>query len=208
MKNFKYIILLEVSIGIALILALHTYAGPVNIDVEPLPETYVIYQYVEAVKRTKIDDPSEVKIVEEPPVEEVKYFDVDLDEELQDYIFELCADVDIDPAIVIAMIQKESGFDIKAVGDKGNSLGLMQIQPRWNKARMDKLECTDLLDPYQNLKVGIDILAELIAEDKSIEWALMAYNGGHAYANRLVSEGRVSEYAEEVIRISNELERK
>lgn len=136
------------------------------------------------------------------------YFDVPLEHKLQDYIFALCEEKSIDPAIIIAMIDKESKFDIDIIGDKGKSYGLMQIQPRWHKERMEELGVTDLLDPYQNVTVGIDILAELLESGESLEWALMAYNGGHSYANRLESEGRLSTYASTVIENASELERK
>lgn len=149
----------------------------------------------------------------EIPFEECKddgalYFDVPLDHKLQDYIFALCEEKCIDPAIIIAMIDKESKFDIDIIGDKGKSYGLMQIQPRWHKERMEELGVTDLLDPYQNVTVGIDILAELLESGESLEWALMAYNGGHSYANRLIAEGRLSTYASTVIENASELERK
>lgn len=136
------------------------------------------------------------------------YFDVPLDHELQDHIFALCEEKCIDPAIIIAMIDKESKFDIDIIGDKGKSYGLMQIQPRWHKERMEELGVTDLLDPYQNVTVGIDILAELLESGKSLEWALMAYNGGHSYANRLEAEGRLSTYADYVLEYAKGLERK
>lgn len=140
--------------------------------------------------------------------DEGSYFDVPLDHKLQDHIFALCEEKCIDPAIIIAMIDKESKFDIDIIGDKGKSYGLMQIQPRWHKERMEELGVTDLLDPYQNVTVGIDILAELLESGESLEWALMAYNGGHSYANRLESEGRLSTYASTVIENASELERK
>lgn len=140
-------------------------------------------------------------------IEVVEYFDVPLDEELQDYIFELCEEHNIDPALVIAMIEKESNFTASAIGDGGNSLGLMQIQPRWNQDRMDILDCQDLLDPFQNVAVGIDLLAELFDKDNSVEWVLMAYNGGQSYANRKISNGEISNYAQTVLHNSKNLER-
>ena len=146
--------------------------------------------------------PEEVK-----EVEEVEYFDVPLDEELQDYIFELCEEHNIEPALVIAMIEKESNYNASAIGDKGNSLGLMQIQPRWNQDRMDILDCQNLLDPFQNVAVGIDLLGELFSKGNSVEWVLMAYNGGQSYANRKISNGEVSTYAKTVLSNSKNLER-
>ena len=167
-------------------------------------ETLVFEEAVETeiLSETSID--TEVSIEEEKP----RFFDVPLDEDLQTYIFELSEDIGIDPAIVIAIIEKESNYDASAVGDHGRSLGLMQIQFRWHTARMAELGCDDLLDARQNVCVGIDILADLLEDGESIEWVLMAYNGGQVYADRLASEGRVSEYANKIIEIANELERK
>lgn len=144
---------------------------------------------------------------EEPTeaLETIQLFDIPLEDDLQTYIFEQAEERDVDPAIVIAIIKRESNFDILAVGDEGNSLGLMQIQPRWSIDRMKELECDNLLDPYQNVEVGIDILADLMEEEEPLEWVLMAYNGGNAYADRFAREGRVSEYAKDVIKMSEEL---
>ena len=144
---------------------------------------------------------------EEPTeaLETIQLFDIPLEDDLQTYIFEQAEERGVDPAIVIAIIKRESNFDILAVGDEGNSLGLMQIQPRWSVDRRKELECDNLLHPYQNIKVGIDILADLMEEEETLEWVLMAYNGGNAYADRLTKEGRVSEYAKKVIEMSEEL---
>ena len=139
-------------------------------------------------------------------VEAVLYFDVPLSEELQDHIFRLCDERGIDPAVIIAMIFQESTYNSSAIGDNGNSYGLMQIQPRWNQARMDELNCHDLLDPFQNVTVGIDILGDYLTQG-SLEWSLMAYNGGPSYASNNVANGVVSGYAKNVIYNSSMLER-
>lgn len=174
--------------------------------VEPVTEEDVLKQVVVG------SFTAEAELFEEPVEtctdDGTSYFDVPLDHKLQDHIFALCEEKCIDPAIIIAMIDKESKFDIDIIGDKGKSYGLMQIQPRWHKERMEELGVTDLLDPYQNVTVGIDILAELLESGESLEWALMAYNGGHSYANRLAAEGRLSTYAEYVLEYAKGLERK
>ena len=126
-------------------------------------------------------------------------YNVPLDHELQLFIIQLCEEHHIDPAIVIAMIDSESEFEAGAIGDSGAAFGLMQVQPRWHKERMDRLGVTDLLDPYQNVTVGVDYLAELIALDRGIEWALMCYNGGFPYANEHSALGIISNYASEVL---------
>lgn len=147
----------------------------------------------ELIEPAMPDIPEPVEELEPEPV--VTYFDIPLDEDLQDHIFAECEKYEIGPAVVVAMIERESRFNADAIGDNGRSFGLMQIQEKWHRDRMKKLGCTDLLDPYQNVTVGIDFLAELIDMKGSMTWALMAYNGGPGYANRLRGEGRVSDYA-------------
>lgn len=135
------------------------------------------------------------------------YFDVPLEEELQDYIFDICEEYGIDPELIVSMIFHESNFDSAVIGenDSGYSYGLMQIMPRWNYERMERLGCLDLLNPYQNVLVGVDLVAEYVQKGYGIEWALMAYNGGPSYANRKAAEGVVSGYATRIMDYANGL---
>lgn len=145
-----------------------------------------------------LPDESELKS-HEPPGR--TYFDVPLEEELQDYIFDICEEYSVDPELIVSMIFHESNFDSAVIGenDSGYSYGLMQIMPRWNYERMERLGCLDLLNPYQNVRVGVDLMAEYIQKGYGIEWALMAYNGGPSYANRKAAEGVVSAYATRIM---------
>ena len=63
---------------------------------------------------------------------------------------------------------------------------------------MDKLGATDLLNPKDNVTVGIDILAELLREQDT-EWAVTAYNAGKKAADFNKQVGVISEYAESVM---------
>lgn len=153
-------------------------------------------------------EPEPITIAEVETNAEDLYFDVPLDRDIQKYIFTMCSECDsceLDPAIVTAIIWRESEFNVDAVGDSGNSLGLMQVQPRWHSERMEKLSAPDLLNPYQNIRVGIDYLVDLYSINENTEWVLMAYNGGPTYANELRSKGLVSEYAIDVLKKANEL---
>ena len=146
----------------------------------------------------------EVVTIEETTTEfitppRVVYYDVPLSHELQDHIFELCDKYVISPSLVIAIIEKESNYDPETMGDGGDSFGLMQIQPKWHRARMARLGCTNLLDPFQNVTVGIDILAELAQTRSSVEWILMAYNGGAGPATYNYNMGIITDYAQEVM---------
>lgn len=142
-----------------------------------------------------------VEIEEAEP--ERQYFDVPLDEDLQDYIFEVCETYSIDPAVIVSMIERESTFRNDVKGDGGESYGLMQIKAKWHKERMERLGVTDLLDPRQNVLVGTDFLHELLGQGKGMVWALMAYNGGPSYANDLYRQGKASRYAIEIMAASN-----
>ena len=106
-----------------------------------------------------------------------------LSEELQAHIILECKFYGVEPEIVLAMIERESRFQADVMGDNGNAYGLMQIHPRWHQERMDRLGVTDLMNPYQNVTVGIDYLAEMIAKGNGIEWAIAAYNAGATGAN-------------------------
>lgn len=145
---------------------------------------------------------------QETTTEELRlYFDVPLSSEVQDCIFEECEKYGINPALVIAIIERESRFDADVIGDNGRSFGLMQVQPKWHYQRMQELNCTDLLNPYQNIKVGVDILAELNGQNSNIHWVLMAYNSGATIANENIASGIITEYATSIIKRSNELKK-
>lgn len=136
------------------------------------------------------------------------YFDCPLSHNLQDFIASLCEESSIDPAVIIAMIGRESGYRADAKGDKGKSIGLMQIQPRWHSERMEALDCDDLLDPYDNVTVGIDFLGELIEKyDGNVNMALMAYNAGATGAKRnWFSKGIYeNKYSKAVMKLAEEL---
>ena len=146
-------------------------------------------------------NPSAEKTHKEEPL---LMYDVPLDAELQAHINELCNHYDVDMPLVLAIIGQESGYNPELIGDGGDSIGLMQIQSQWHNARMDKLGVTDLADPYQNVTVGIDLLAELL-DSGNVEWALTAYNAGEAKADFNREVGVTSEYTESVLMLRGEI---
>ena len=129
-----------------------------------------------------------------------KYYDIPLDTEIQRYVIDKCkSNNNITPELIFAMIERESQYDASKIGDNGNSYGLLQIQPRWHSARMSKLGVNDLLNPYQNINVAFDLLTELFAQNTDKKWVLMTYNGGSAYANQMIKNGTISDYASYVL---------
>jgi soluble lytic murein transglycosylase-like protein len=165
---------------------------------EPTVEAVVAETTQENTEHTE-----ETTIVTEPPTTAeteppLVLYDVPLDVELQLHIIEQAEEHGIDPAIIFAMAFRESTYNPKCIGDGGNSYGLLQVQPKWHKKRMEKLGCTDLLDPYQNVIVGIDHLCELLSRYGNIAKALTAYNKG-SY------NGTVTQYAKNVLATANQL---
>ncbi|MBF1162323.1 MAG: transglycosylase SLT domain-containing protein [[Eubacterium] sulci] len=98
----------------------------------------------------------------------------------------------VDPNIVKAIIKEESGGNPNAVGDNGESIGLMQIQPKHYQKRMEELGIVSLFDPQENVILGCAILSDLYDQYGNYEDALSVYNSGNtedgkAYAERILN---------------------
>ena len=132
-------------------------------------------------------------------------YPVPLSDDIQQHIITTAVERGISPALVMAIIQRESNFDPGKIGDDGNSFGLMQIYANQHTDRCVRLNAVNLLDPYQNIRVGVDILAELMGHGKSLSWVLMAYNGGMSYAGQMAADGNVSSYATQVMALSEQI---
>ena len=112
------------------------------------------------------------------PLKVLVRYPVPLDDDMQRYVQQVCSDYQVAPAIVFAMMAVESNFQSDAVGDGGNSIGIMQIYRSVHEQRMERLGVVNLYDPKQNVRVGIDFMAELLnMGDGSYEWALSYYSG-------------------------------
>ena len=97
---------------------------------------------------------------------------------MQIYTRCLCKQNDVPYALVLAIIEHESGYEFDKVGDGGQSKGYMQIYEKWHTDRMKRLNCTDIMNPYQNVRVGIDFLSYLLKKYGTVQDALAAYNYG------------------------------
>lgn len=179
---------------------------------------FVVFMYLFVFALLKAADDEDYKVlhfddsvmrpittpVPAPPEEWVKY-PVPLDDALQQFITQEAIDKGVAPALVMAIIQRESNFDPNLIGDDGQSFGLMQIYASEHTARCIMLDAPNLLDPYKNVEVGIDILSQLMSYGKSLDWVLMAYNGGMTYAGQMESDGNVSNYAKAVKAVAERL---
>lgn len=91
----------------------------------------------------------------------------------------------------------------------GNSKGYMQIYEKWHTERMEAEGVTDLFNPYQNIRVGLNCLREI--QDKYLassgeNCVLMVYNMGESTAKKLWAKDIYSSaYSREVIARAQEL---
>ena len=123
-----------------------------------------------------------------------------LSKKIQREIFHICEDAALSFELVMSLICEESGWDPECISDDGESVGLMQIQEKWHAELMDKTGGTDLTDPIQNVRVGTALLKRYFSTYQDPAWALMAYNGGQAYADRMIKKNKTSIYAERILR--------
>jgi len=95
----------------------------------------------------------------------------------------------VDPALVKAMVQAESGFDPLAVSRDG-AQGLMQVLPE----TAARYRVRDLHNPYLNLQAGVGYLKNLLEQfDGDVRLAVAAYNAGE---NAVRRHGGVPPYPE------------
>ncbi len=102
----------------------------------------------------------------------------------------------LDPMMVLAVIQVESGFQYRSVSPMG-ARGIMQIMPETGKFLTETLSTEyglhpasfrpeSLDDPLLNIRLGVYYLHDLAKQFNSLNLALLAYNAGPAeIQNRL-----------------------
>lgn len=159
----------------------------------------------QAVKTTHTEPV--VEVIEAPlPDELVKIFTVvksrrpDISDaeawRVSEVILEESAKRHLDPMMVLAVIQVESGFQYRMVSPMG-ARGLMQIMPETGKFLTETLRNEyglhtasfrpeSLDEPLLNIRLGVYYLHDLTKQFNSLNLALLAYNAGPAeIQNRL-----------------------
>jgi soluble lytic murein transglycosylase-like protein len=123
---------------------------------------------------------------------------------LEQRVIEVATREGLDPALVIAVIEAESGQEADAVSPKG-AVGLMQVLPE----TAAEIGYPDAADPASNLEAGCRYLAALLEGfGGDVELALAAYNAGPGAVRRW---GTVPPYRETktfVARVAAEYERR
>lgn len=101
--------------------------------------------------------------------------------------------VGLDPLLLLAVVAVESSFNPTAQSGMG-AKGLMQIIPKFHRARLDALGGEEaVFDPQSNILVGARILQEYVRRTGTLEAGLQFYNGASwdesaAYARKVLAE--------------------
>ena len=129
-------------------------------------------------------------------------------ENIRQYCELVGSEYDICPELLEAMAYNESRFEPDVVN--GNHYGLLQINVKTHKARIEKYGWTaeDMFDPYKNLMVAGDFLHELYELYGDENPIVLAYYSGNSSAiKRYLKTGEMCSYAKEILEHSAEYER-
>lgn len=112
-----------------------------------------------------------------------------------DLVQENAEELEIDKALLYALIKTESGFDKDAVSSVG-AKGLTQITPdtfQWLQTKTgEEYEEDALFEPEISIYYGAYFLDMLLEEFDNVETALAAYHAGRGKVNEWLSDPRIS----------------
>jgi soluble lytic murein transglycosylase len=107
---------------------------------------------------------------------------------------------DLDPALLAAVIYRESKFDADARSSSG-AIGLMQLLPDTAEGIAlhtggSMFEVDDLYDPEINVRYGSFYLRRLLRKYGDERLALAAYNAGQTNVDEWIEKGQGIEFPE------------
>lgn len=164
------------------------------------------YLQIEQDKATVIDNKDVIEDTQTGNKNVIKYYNISLSEEIQDYIFELCEQYDLSIPLVIAVmdLESEGTFDnsLICINTNGSKdVGIMQLNNRYHDYFGELIDEPDF-DPenvYHNIHAGIKYLAMLrknlgeCPEDELDVWLLNSYNmGATGFSNFVKKTGTIS----------------
>lgn len=120
--------------------------------------------------------------------QQYQLYNVPLDMDTQQYLINISRKYNVDPELVLAVIEVESSFRPNIISIT-NDYGLMGINGCNHEEMRKKLGITDFLDAKQNILCGTHILSSHLKYTGDTEKALMCYNCGRGGARRLWRKG-------------------
>lgn len=124
--------------------------------------------------------------------------DIPLTENEQEMIQKICERKDLSYELVLAIMEKESGYDAEAINNTGSCLGIMQLNTRYH-------DIDNPFDLIENVEVGTDYLVRLFEENEDVCYVLDAFNGRDAKGN--FEKGVVSSYARNITERAKAIEK-
>ncbi len=111
-----------------------------------------------------------------------------------DAIFSAQQEHGFEPSLLLALMQVESGFNPAARSSQG-ALGLMQVQPFSGQLMARELGIewrgkSTLLDPAENVRIGVAYLARMHETFRDLELSLAAYNVGPGRLQEILGQGK------------------
>ncbi len=113
--------------------------------------------------------------------------------------------LDLEPALILAIMREESRFDRKAISPAG-ALGLMQLMPATAKREAKKIGVNirderEIFEIEKNISIGSYYLKKLINEFDNIVLAIAAYNAGEKVVHSWINENKymqIDEFIEDI----------
>lgn len=167
-----------------------------------LKERNSIKKQTQIKQKKKYTAVNKINVVSTTEQSQIPKYNVPLSLDLQKYIYKLSVSKGLPYEMTLAVIKTESNFNSKLTHRNSNGTidkGLFQINSvhkKWCK----ELGVTDLYNPYQNAKIGIELLSSIYKKYPNMHKALMVYNMGLNGAKRNWKTGRGStNYSRKVI---------
>lgn len=127
------------------------------------------------------------------------YDSIPLEAEIQEFTYRRCEEKGLDYEMVLAVMERESRFDPKAISAT-EDYGIMQINQCNHEWLKEEIGITDFLDAKQSITAGTEILGRLAAKYADPHQILMAYNMREAGAGRIWKEGTMtSAYSRDIM---------
>lgn len=162
-----------------------------------------------------------IEIEEYISMPEYPPYDINLPVEIQQYIWELCGEYEISYELVLSVIYNESKFNTNAKNVNRNGTvdrGLMQINSQYEKdhAKNAGVQNFNPYNPYQNVKVGINVLAsdrnywrsKGLSEESVYVYTILSYNKGRQGAKNYIEKYQIenNEYIQKVSQYKYKIE--
>lgn len=145
-----------------------------------------------------VAEPKEVQVCDYTVSE--YYYDIELEDSKQDYVFKLCSEYDLPCELVFAVMGVESSYMDSRISSNGD-YGIMQINSINHAWLSEKLGVDDFLDYEQNVLCGVYMLADYYHRYVDFNKIAMCYRYGENAAKEMWERGITeTDYTRQIVR--------